>query len=417
MPNQAGKVATGVRLRLLHDAIGEMLRSLELDHRLRAAARSARALLDADASAVMLRDDSGEVLVIKSQDGLSAEYAARQRVPWSVAVAQYRGPDEHLMLDLRQGPLGDRALIEREGLAQVLALPLVFNKELLGSLNVYTKDPARRFGEEDIEVGHILSSATSAGIANARLYAEAVDQRELLRESSEQREQFLSIVSHELRTPLTPLKATAQLLLARIRRHRHEGAPLDLDSLERNLTAIERQVDRMNGLVTDLISVSRAERGVLRMEKVPFDLAALVREVVQRYVTATADEGRHRFRVDAPETLRAAADQSRVEQLLMNLVGNAVKYSPYGGEIAVSLEQADAQARIAISDEGIGIPQEDLARLGYPFVRGAGRAATFAGMGVGLYVARLVAEGHGGTLDIESEGNEKGTTVRVTLPI
>ena len=153
------------------------------------------------------------------------------------------------------------------------------------------------------------------------------------------------------------------------------------------------------------------------MESGGFDLASVVRDVVQRYVLATAEEGRHRFEVKVPETFRARGDLARIDQLLMNLVGNAVKYSPSGGEIRVSLVRHDGTAEITISDEGIGIPVDELSKLGHAFVRGAGRAASFAGMGVGLYVARLVAEAHAGRLAIESDGDGKGTTVKVTLPL
>lgn len=235
--------------------------------------------------------------------------------------------------------------------------------------------------------------------------------------SEREREQFLSIVSHELRTPLTPLKALAQLVRSRMRRSKAQGTELDMESLDRNLAAIERQVDRMNGLVNDLLSVSRAEKGSLSMERVPYDLAGVVREVVQRYIDATLEEGRHTFTTEAPASVPAHGDQSRIEQLLMNLVGNAVKYSPTGGPVHVVLTARDRSAEVAISDKGIGISQEDLGRLGHPFVRGAGRASTFAGMGVGLYVARIVAEAHAGSLALESDGEGKGTTVRVKLPL
>ena len=237
-----------------------------------------------------------------------------------------------------------------------------------------------------------------------------------LRHVEEEKEQFLSIVSHELRTPLTPLKAVAQLLIARIRRSRETQQPLDMDSLERNLASIERQVDRMNGLVTDLLSVSRAGRGKLELDARMFDLATSVRDMVDRYVVATREEGRHSFVVEAPERLLVTADQARVEQMLMNLIGNAVKYSPRGGEVRVQLQQQNGEAEILIQDQGIGIGEEDLRRLGEPFTRGTGKAASFAGMGIGLHVARLMAEGHGGSLTLESEGEDRGATVRVKLP-
>jgi signal transduction histidine kinase len=153
------------------------------------------------------------------------------------------------------------------------------------------------------------------------------------------------------------------------------------------------------------------------MERVPYDLAVVVRDVVQRYVDATAEDGRHTFSIEAPANLPVHGDQSRVEQLLMNLVGNAVKYSPGGGQVRVALAAENGSVEIAISDEGIGIPADDLPKLGHPFTRGGGRAGTFAGMGVGLYVARIVAEAHAGSLALESEGDDKGTTVRVKLPL
>ncbi|MGH2499278.1 MAG: ATP-binding protein, partial [Candidatus Limnocylindria bacterium] len=238
-------------------------------------------------------------------------------------------------------------------------------------------------------------------------------QRQLAREKDE----FLSIVSHELKTPLTPLKALAQLLRLRLARARGQGEPLDLDSFHRNLLTIERQVDRLNGLVNDLLEVSRAGRGRFELSRAPFDLAQLVRDVAQRYVDATAEEGRHRFDVAAPEACEIDGDEARIEQVLMNLVGNAVKYSPRGGTVKLRLAVVDGRAAIEIRDEGIGIAPDDLPRLGRAFARGAGRASTYAGVGIGLYLSRLVAEGHGGSLEVESEGEDRGTTVRVVVPL
>jgi signal transduction histidine kinase len=525
-------MGTRERLRALHDANAEMIRSLDLEHRVQSAVRSARKLVPADAAAILLPDDAGDVLVVRAHEGLSERYASGLRIPLAAARADYRAAGEHVVIDLLADPRGDRKLVKAEGLAKVLSIPLFGVDELIGALGIYTRDRARVFDADDIEVAHILASTIAIGITNARLYAQAVQQRELQQElfdalgdgvlfgwpdgrleantraleilgvprldsvarlraavefrdptsertpvaetpldralrgesthaeyvarqletgserdvhvstapahgangavsaavmivhdtgdariADREREQFLSIVSHELRTPLTPLKALAQLVRGRMRRSRQEGRALDLESLDRNLATIERQVDRMNGLVNDLLSVSRAERGSLRMEPVAFDLAGLVRDVVQRYVDATAEEGRHHFKIEAPPSVPAHGDESRIEQLLMNLVGNAVKYSPTGGEVRVAVRRENGAAEIAVSDDGIGIPAEDLPKLAHPFVRGGGRAGTFAGMGVGLYVARIVAEAHAGSLALESEGDNKGTTVRVKLPL
>lgn len=510
-----------------------MTRSLDLEHRLRTAVKSARDLVPGDAAAVFLPNSDGHTFVIRAHDGLSDVYAAQQTLPVEQLRAQFATAGEHAILDMPAGSVGDHELIKTEGLAKLLSLPLFFENKLIGAFAIYSKDPKRTFEPDDIEMAHLLAATTAIEITNSRLYAEAIAQQELHRHlldalgdgviiawptgryesnprareilgvddfetlselraavevkdlvtgetisrgsypldralrgerttgeffvtrmptgerrdveitaapvrgpggevvagvmtlhditdllaSEREREQFLSIVSHELRTPLTPLKALAQLVRSRMRRSRAQGTELDMESLDKNLAAIERQVDRMNGLVNDLLSVSRAEKGSLRMEPVPYDLAVIVREVVQRYVDATVEEGRHTFAVEAPPSLPAHGDQSRVEQLLMNLVGNAVKYSPTGGPVRVSVTPRNGEAEIAIKDQGIGIPPDDIARLGHPFVRGAGRASTFAGMGVGLYVARIVAEAHAGSLALESEGDGKGTTVRVKLPL
>jgi len=398
------------RLRRLHEVTNEMLGILDLDRLYATVADVARSLDTADAASLMIVDHDEKALVIRGQSGLSEEYAERQRIPLERALKHYQRPGSVVERDLHTAPLGDAALIRREGLAKVLALSIAREGELLGALHIYSRDPARDFDEVDRDLSHILATQVSVAIMNARLVTQ-------LRDTDEEREQFLSIVSHELRTPLTPLKALAQLQLGRLRRSQERGTSMDLEALARNLESIDRQVDRMNGLVNDLLSVSRAGKGTLEMDRAPFDLAAELRDVVGRYVAATREEGRHSFAIDSPETLTYDGDQTRIGQLLMNLVGNAVKYSPRGGHVAVHLARENGAAEIAITDQGIGIPFADLARLGGAFTRGIGKAATFAGMGIGLHVAKVVAEAHGGSLHLESAGEDKGTTVRVRLPL
>ena len=510
-----------------------MLRILDLERLLPEIARAATTLESADAASVMLAADDGRSLRIVAQHGLSEAYAAAQRIPMETAKAMHKGFDAHVEIDLRAQPLGDPTLIEREGLARVVAVPLVHEGALIGGINVYTRDQARTFDVVDIEILHILAAQASVAITNARLYDEERSGRrmqELLleslgdgvvialpngtlrmnraarelfgaegretfdsaaypqgyelaaedgtplkegetpmdralrglsttgvfssrdprrsvssvlriaaepvhgangavvagilslhdltaeREAERQKDEFLSIVSHELKTPLTPLKALAQLLRLRLRRHRDEGRPLDLESLDTNLRTIERQVDRMSGLVNDLLEVSRAGQGRFELEPREFDLVPVIREVVQRHGEIATEESRHRFTVDAPESLVMTGDPTRIEQAVANLVGNAVKYSPTGGDVRVALAQRDGHASIVVSDEGIGIDPAEIAGLGKPFARGSRRARTFSGMGIGLYIARLVAEGHGGSLELRSDGEDKGTTVTMELP-
>jgi signal transduction histidine kinase len=411
------------RIRILHGITSAMLRILELDRLLPEIVRSATLLESADAASVMLVDESGEFLRIVAHHGLSEEYASAQRIPMETAKSIYRGFDTHIEIDLEKQPAGDPALIKREKLARVVAMPLVHEGKLIGGINVYTRDQERRFDAIDLDILHILAAQASIAITNARLYEAERHGRRVQesmlaeqRESERQKDEFLSIVSHELKTPLTPLKALAQLLRLRLRRHREDGRELDLESLDSNLRTIERQVDRMSGLVNDLLEVSRAGQGRFELQQQEFDLVPVVREVVQRYREISAEEGRITFAVTAPGTLPITGDAMRIEQALTNLVGNAVKYSPSGGEIRIAVDARGDEVAFLVVDNGIGIPAEDLPTLARPFARGSRRARTFSGMGIGLYLARLVAEGHGGSLALASAGEDKGTTVTMTLP-
>lgn len=242
------------------------------------------------------------------------------------------------------------------------------------------------------------------------------DLRRQIADSEKQRDAFVALVSHELKTPLTPLKAIAQLIRSRIRKAREGGNAPDLDSLERNLMTLERQVDRMSALVNDLLEVSRAGRGTFELQPEPIDVAKIARDVIARYKAITQEEGRHTLSLDSPDEAPAVADRSRVEQAIWNIVGNAIKFSPRGGRVAVRVASTADAVDVEVTDEGIGIGAEELERVGRSaFVRGA-RASQFAGVGAGLYLARLVVEGHGGSIEVQSEGEEKGTLVRLRLP-
>jgi len=164
------------RLRRLHDANDEIFASLDLEHRLRSAVKWARDLLPADAAAVFLPDSEGNALVIRAHDGLSDSYVARQSLPIEEVRAQFRAAGEHIVLDMPGGSVGDHALIEAEGLAKLLSIPLFFEGKLIGSLAIYAKDPSRSFTHEDIELAHLLAATTAIGITNSRLFAEAVAQ-------------------------------------------------------------------------------------------------------------------------------------------------------------------------------------------------------------------------------------------------
>jgi diguanylate cyclase len=219
--------------------------------------------------------------------------------------------------------------------------------------------------------------------------------------------EFLAVVAHELRNPLTPIRVAATLL---------NGARLD--ELPQLQETIERQVVHMSRLVGDLLDVSRANTGKLRLQRRDIELAQVIGDAVAT-CRPHMDERRQRLDVTLPGTpLAMYGDPVRLAQILTNLLDNASKYTPEGGDIGLSAVIGDGSIVIAISDNGIGVPAEVLPDVFEPFVQDA-RAARFNvnGLGIGLTVVRELVEAHGGRVIASSDGDGYGSTFAVTLPI
>ncbi|WP_306449549.1 sensor histidine kinase [Corallococcus interemptor] len=233
-----------------------------------------------------------------------------------------------------------------------------------------------------------------------------------LREAIAIRDQFLSMASHELRTPLTPLKATLELLIRQA-----ESGTANPERQRASLERLNRQVDRLTRLIGDMLDVSRLQSGRFALTVAPMDLAALAREVMERIQTTRPErEGLLSLEVpDAP--LVGRWDEQRLDQLLTNLVENALRYSPPGTPVVVRVfEEADA-VRVEVEDRGIGIPAESLSQLFTPFFRARNAAEHYAGgLGLGLAICREIVERHGGRIGARSDGPGKGTCFTVWLP-
>jgi PAS domain S-box-containing protein len=234
------------------------------------------------------------------------------------------------------------------------------------------------------------------------------------RRAEQLREEFLATVSHDLKNPLGGVKATAQLLLRRLRR----GEPPDPARLERGLAAIDQAASRMVGLIDDLVDAARLRAGeALDLRPEPVDLVALARRCVEQYA-ATTQEHALRVVAEVPE-LVGTWDGARLERVVANLLTNAIKYSPGGGAVVVRVaREADAAgswAVLSVRDRGLGIPAADLPRVFDRFRRGT-NVGGIGGAGLGLAGAARIVEQHGGAVGVESaEG--RGTTVTVRLPL
>ncbi|WP_395825969.1 ATP-binding protein [Archangium minus] len=230
---------------------------------------------------------------------------------------------------------------------------------------------------------------------------------EELARASAAKDAFLAAASHELRTPLAAAKMQVHLAQRKFGNELTEGP-------RRAFEGLDRQVDRMTKLVSDLLDVSRLLTGRLSLELESFDLVPLLRTTCERLQALSSE---HRLRLDAPETLLMRGDPGRIEQVVTNLVSNAVRYSPQGGvvELRVWAEEG-GQVALLVRDRGIGIPAEKLALIFERF--GQAHGARYGGLGLGLTISQGIIEQHGGRIWAESQGVEgEGSTFHVRLPI
>ncbi len=246
------------------------------------------------------------------------------------------------------------------------------------------------------ELQQALDDAAQAmqALSRARSQAEAANRA---------KDEFLAMLGHELRNPLSAITTAAQVL-----RRRPEGPPAMMAQ-----GVLQRQTAHLTKLVDDLLDASRVSRGKIALERRPLDFAALVQRVAVQVVGASPSH-RLDLRLDAAWV---SGDDTRLEQIVTNLLSNAVRYSPEGGAIAVTLECADDRVRLTVRDEGVGMAAELLPRVFDLFVQGErGAARSQGGLGIGLTLAYRLAELHDGWLEAHSEGEGRGSIFTLTLP-
>jgi signal transduction histidine kinase len=222
------------------------------------------------------------------------------------------------------------------------------------------------------------------------------------------RSDFVSMVSHELRTPLTSIKAYVDTL-------QRQDVRFDEETRVSFINVIARETERMTRLINDILDLSRIEAGRLDLKPTLVDLPALISRVVARLEPQLVN---HRIALDMPEDMEPVlAEAGKVEQVLLNLLGNAIKYSPKGGEVALSAKRLKEKAMVSVTDHGIGIPREQLPHIFDKYHRAAsGREGGVRGAGLGLFVTKSIVEAHGGRIWAESSEGE-GTTLIFTLPL
>jgi signal transduction histidine kinase len=281
------------------------------------------------------------------------------------------------------------------------------HEQLLGVIYVFRYVDAGGFSDRDLHVLDVFARQASGALLQARATADMLAEKTRL---EEMQSTFVSIVSHELQTPVAIIKSYA----ATLARDDVVWSPETIQRVSRN---IEEECDRLHRLITDLLDLSRIQAGRVAMRVGSVDLPQITAEIIDQLSPRAP---RHSLRSSFPKSfpiIRGDADQLR--RALFNLVQNAVKYSPNGGEVLVAGElTSPSSVVVRVIDQGIGIVPGEEERIFERFHRSDNRLSrATAGVGLGLYITRSIIEGHGGQIWAESAGPNRGSIFSILLPI
>ncbi len=310
--------------------------------------------------------------------------------------------------DSETDPRVDREACRRIGLRSMLCVPLEDDGTVTGVLKVVSAEPSA-FTMQHSDALALLARMIVVAMRRAEAKAELLHQNELLRAADAVKDVLVSTVSHELRTPLSATTGYLDIVL--------EGEAGPLTAEQREFLDIARSsADRVVRLAEDLLAVGRIRHSKADWDSVPVDLRTLIRHAVIA-ARPRAVEQQVRIQTRLRATPPVVGDAGKLAQVIDNLVGNAVKYTPAGGHVSVSLSAADGSAWLRVRDTGIGIPEEEQRHVFEPFFRSSTATdRAIKGTGLGLSITREIVLHHGGTLEVSSRPGE-GTTFSAALPL
>jgi signal transduction histidine kinase len=354
----------------------------------------ARAMTRADGVSFILRE--GDQVFYADEDAIGPLWKGR-RFPMSACISGWA------ILHRQSVAIADiyadtRIPVDayRPTFVQSLLVVPIRSSDPIGAIGAYWADKHAATKRERL-VLETLAGFAAVAVSNAQLYQEA-------RDAVRARDEWIGIASHELRTPLTPIKLHLHSTFRILNRG---GSPEDVRERVRR---VDRSVDRLAHLVEQLLEYSHVSSGGLALVHEPFDLAALARDVCERF-TRDAPGRAAPVRVVAPPALSGCWDRARTRELLTNLISNAVKCGSEG-PVTVEVAPHERGAMVRVTDDGPGIAPEDHERIFQPFTRIAGSAD---GVGLGLWFVRKIVDAHGGGLELTSTPG-KGTRIAVLLP-
>jgi signal transduction histidine kinase len=365
---------------------------------------SAVQMLRGSAGAVALWDERRQRLGIEAGYGLDGQTLASLHPRLDRAILDNLGRIGEMVSVHWIPPRGSVA--SRQRLEQILALPLGDEDgRLVGVIYVFRHPSAAAFEPADLELLDLFARQAATAIRQARLASATLAEKSRF---EAMQSSFVSIVSHELQTPVAIIKAYAGTLA-------RPDAPWSRETVTRVAHTIEEECDRLHRLITDLLDLSRIQAGRVAMTMGPVDLADLAETVAERSRTRSPQ---HAITTDFPADFPIIrGDREKLRQALGNLVDNAIKYSPENGPIVIGGRAERDHVIVTVHDEGIGIPTEERERIFERFHRVDTRLSrTTSGVGLGLYICKVIVEAHGGQIWVESPGTGRGSTFFIRLP-
>jgi signal transduction histidine kinase len=383
--------------------------SLDLDEAFEAFIRELRGLVPFDRMAIVLEEGGSAQVMAVAGIGAEDVFVRGSRAPVgdTLLAEILRTGQPRYREDMTDARYAEEREFLELGLHSRIAAPLLQGPRALGMVSLVRRE-ANSFKQQELELVGLLGRLVASAVQNIRAYEAERSTVEELRRLSALRADFVSLVSHELRAPMASIVGSALTLRQRWRE-------LTPDQRESFLALISSETERLSALVGDVLDTSRIEAGTFTFRFEDVDLAALVRDSVAG-ISLAQDEVSVTAEVHG-ELPRVRGDRDRLQQVLTNLLDNAVKFSPAGERVLVSAFHQDSRVRIEVADRGPGVPPDQQRLIFEKFGRGniAGSPGK-PGTGLGLFIARSIAEAHGGTLEISSARGQ-GATFTLSLPI
>ena len=306
------------------------------------------------------------------------------------------------------------------GTKTTFAYPIFIEDKPFGVFIASTKKKQEELTSYELEVMDSFVNLIGLALQDSKLFTQLkatsfqlVKANERLKQLDQLKDDFVSIASHELRTPMTAIRSYAWMAL-----HRSD-VPLS-KNLEKYIARILLSTERLINLVNDMLNISRIESGRIEINPEPIDILSLIRDIVDEVYYSKSEEKNIQFIVSEGPVPKVFADPEKLRQVLLNLAGNSLKFTPNGGKISFGFFSDGKTVEISVSDTGIGISREDISKLFHKFGRldnSYTAAATSGGTGLGLYVSKSLVELMHGRIWAQSPGVNKGATFIVSLPI